>query len=384
MDRANGPKGPMTRRECFQATLEHRRPDRLVLDLAGCPLSGFEGKSHQRLMDLLGYAPDPGMLGPNGVDERILAYLDIDTRGVGGFPTPRKSLARQVSPTVVIDEWGIERTWTGLYWDITRSPLAGADVDDLERYPWPEPESIDIREVEAMRDRARTLFEETDYVLCASHPVLGILELGCWICGFEDFLYRTLADEAFVHRFFDIILGYQKKVIDLYYGLLGPYCHYTSSGDDFATQANSFVSPETFDDLVKPYFRERIAYTKKYTKAAYLHHSCGQVFHLVPSLVDCGVEILNPIQPVSPLMSAESLKSHYGRDVCFHGGIDTQTVLPFGTPDDVAQEVRRVVGLMAEDGGYILAAAHNIQEDVPPENVVAMFQAGRTAFRQPG
>ena len=101
---------------------------------------------------------------------------------------------------------------------------------------------------------------------------------------------------------------------------------------------------------------------------------------MIPSLIEAGVQILNPIQPVNELMSAGSLKKSYGKQICFHGGIDTQKILPFGTEEDVKKEVKGVIDIISKDGGYIFAAAHNLQKDVPPENVIAMFKAARECY----
>lgn len=237
----------MGRRENFQKTLRHETPDGLILDLGGCPLSSIDGLSQFALLDCLGYSYsqsdrrdlDYGTI--RHLDERIPKYLDIDTRSVGTILKPKKSLYRKISDMDYIDEWGIQRHFSGLYWDIVKPPLANATIEDLDRYPWPDPETIDVNELAGYREEARRLYEETDYIVCGEHPVYGIFELGCWMCGFENFLARTLEEPEFVERFFEIILAYQKKVIEAYYGAIGPYIHYTSSGDDFATQNGPFV-----------------------------------------------------------------------------------------------------------------------------------------------
>ena len=379
----------MSRRENFLKTLRHETPDSLILDLGGNPLSSMDGRSMFKLLDFLGFPYDKGSMAKldfgavRRLDDRLLTYLDIDTRSVGTILKPRKSQFRKISDTEYVDEWGITRKYTGMYWEICHPPLAGAELEDLEKYPWPDPESLDREELEACRDRAKQLFEQTDSVICGEHPVYGVFELGCWMCGFEDFLVRIMLDQAFVHRFFEIVLSYQKKVIEAYYGMIGPYLHYTTSGDDFATQANAFLSPQQFRDLVKPYLAERIRHTKKYTTAAFLHHSCGNVLPLIPDLIDAGVEILNPIQPVGVDMAPANLKTRFGGQICFHGGLDTQAVLPFGNHEHIQQEVEALIRAMALDGGYIFATAHNIQEDVPPESVVWAFQAARNCKLNP-
>ncbi len=226
------------------------------------------------------------------------------------------------------------------------------------------------------------MFEETDYIICAEHPVYGIFELGCWMCGFDDFLLKMAIDEDFVKQFFEIILNYQKRVIEIYYGALGKYIHYTSSGDDFATQTSLFISPYMFKKLIKPYFKERIRYTKNFTNASYLHHSCGSVFAIIDDLIDCGVDILNPIQPKARDMNPQLLKEIYGNKIVFHGGIDIQYLLPYGTKESIEEEVERNIKILNKDGGYIFAAAHNIQEDVPCQNIVYMFEAAKKFGRK--
>jgi len=366
----------MSRRKAFKDILSHRTPDRVILDLGGCPLSGMDGKSMDNLLAhfrLSGYESITGY----GIDERILTALDIDTRGVGDILKAKKSNFKKLSETTYIDEWGVKKEFTGRYWDITHSPLKEAGIDELNAFPWPDADSISKETVAKMARDAKYLYEETDYIVCASHPVFGIFELGCWMCGFEDFMYKMAAEPEFIHRFFEIVVEYQKKVIELYYSKLGRYIHYTSSGDDFATQNSTLISPAMFDEFIKPYFKERIDYTKQFTDAPYLHHSCGNVYSIIPSLISCGVDILNPIQPCAEDMLPENLKREFGEKIVFHGGLDTQEVLPFGDSKTIQAAVNSLLSYMAPQGGYIFAAAHNIQDDVPAENVEIMFRAAR-------
>lgn len=370
----------MSRREDFNKILRHEQPDKLIIDFGGNPLSSMEGNSMYKLLEFLGYDVFEALeVLPFGrvlrLDERLLKHFDIDTRSVGTILKPKKSQYKKITDSEYIDEWGIRRIYTGMYWDVIDYPLKNAAVEDLEKYQWPDPESLDMKEIEEYARQAKRLYEETDYIICAEHPVYGIFELGCWMCSFDDFLLKMAIDEEFVHKFFETVLNYQKKVIDTYYGALGKYIHYTSSGDDFATQTSLFISPNMFKRLVKPYFKERITHTKKYTTAAYLHHSCGSVFPIIDDLIDAGVDILNPIQPMASNMQPENLKNTYGSRIVFHGGIDTQDVLPFGTKESIEKTVRETIGIMNNNGGYIFAAAHNIQEDVSPQNLIWMLDA---------
>lgn len=366
-------------RSDFYRTMEHEQPQHVLIDFGGNPLSSMEGRSMNRLLEYLGYeAPEyqPLLFGEvRHLDERILRRFHVGTRSVGKIVTPLISQAKRISDSEYIDEWGIRRRFTGRYWDVVDHPLSGATAGDLDKFQWPDPESLDQQELQGFRDAAKTLFETTDYVICGEHPVYGIFELGCWMCGFSDFLMKMALDEEFIQRFFEKVLDYQKKVIAQYYGAVGPYIHYTSSGDDFATQTSTFVSREMFNRMIAPYFKERIRCTKEFTQAKFLHHSCGNIFSLIEDLIACGVEIINPIQPVQPEMQPESLKEHYGSRIVFHGGIDTQYLLPSGNRAEIEEAVQRTIEVLGKNGGYIFASAHNIQEDVPPENLVYMLDA---------
>jgi len=363
-------------RQRFARIMDHQEADRVPLDLAGTSLTDIDPKVADKLREILGFQGDPS--GPYQVfDERILRALEIDFRRVGGLigsgnrPVPGH-------PDQQIDMWGVVRAWTGKYWDIIHFPLKDAQLEDLEHYPWPEPQQwISESQLMAYREEARRLWQETDYVVVAEHPVYGVFELGCWMCGFDDFLLKVAQNPGFIRRLFDILLALQKDFISPYYQAVGDYIHMTTSGDDFGMQTGPLISPRAFRDLVKPYYAERIAFTRQYTRGYYWHHSCGSIYALIPDLIECGVDILNPIQPGAARMEPERLKAEFGDRLCFHGGFDTQNVLPFGTQPTIEAEVARVMNAMKENGGYIFSAGHNIQDDVPAENVLAMYQAAR-------
>lgn len=200
--------------------------------------------------------------------------------------------------------------------------------------------------------------------------------------GFDDFLCRLIEEPEFVEKLFEIITDYQKKIIKRYYGSIGKYIHYTSSGDDFATQRAPFISPAMFREMIVPYYKERIRYTKEFTNAYFLHHSCGSVYRLLDDIIDMGTDILNPIQPKAADMEPGRLKREFGDRIVFHGGLDTQEVLPFLEESAIRETVEEVMDIMIQDGGYIFAAAHNIQEDVPPEKLTVMLETARKAGRR--
>jgi uroporphyrinogen decarboxylase len=236
---------------------------------------------------------------------------------------------------------------------------------------------MDRRRIDRLTETARYLCERTPYVVCARHPVFGVLELGLWMCGYDEFFLRMAAEPEFVRRFFDIVWAYQRRVVEIYYGALGPYVHFTTSGDDFGEQRGPLISPAMFREMVLPYLEKRIRLIASYTDAAFFHHSCGSIREIIPDLIRAGVRILNPIQPRARGMEPDGLKRDFGAELVFYGGVDTQELLPSGTPGEVEAETRRLIGVLGRQGGYVLSAAHTLQEDVPAANVLAMYRAAR-------
>lgn len=373
----------MTSRENFAKIIHHEIPDHIVIDFGGCPLSRIEPDCEKRLLDYLGFPsrPPDHTPGSRRVDERLMQYFGVEVRAVGGMMKPQHSLYRKLSDTEYIDHWGIRKRFTGLYWDIVESPLRNATMEDLKRYPWPDGDDIDEELLAAYVSEAKSLWQNTDYILCAEHPVYGVFEMGCWLFGFDTFLMKMALEPEFVLAFFDIFWDYQQKVIRKYYQALGPYIQYTSSGDDFATQNGPFFSPNMFDELVAPYYEKRIRLTKQYISGAYLHHSCGSVVKLIPSIIRCEVDILNPMQPKARDMNFESIKAEFGRSLVFHGGFDTQEILPKLSRTQIDEEVCRLMETLGKGGGYIFAAAHNIQADVSPENIVYLMESAQKHCR---
>ena len=362
----------MTQIERFYETVTHGHPDRAVYDLCGSPQTNVDyDVTKQELAALLGIEGEKQ--GHFNLDERILKALDIDTRRIGGMPTP-PSVHSRTEGNVVYDSWGIGSKEMNGHMEICYNPLKDCSIDEMMAFPFPDPEKIDRKQLEIWVKQAKYLKEETDYAVIAEHPVLGVFELGCWMFGFDDYLYRLAGEPEVVHAFSQRVLEYQKRVIDIYYDALGRYIDCTTSGDDFGTQTGPFMSTAMFQECIKPYLKERIAYTRQYTDAFYKHHTCGSVHNFIPDLIDCGVDILNPIQPGVYMMECERLKADYGDRITFWGGIDTQHLLPEGSEEDVQKEVAHILSVMGDRGGYILSPAHTIQYDVPARNLIAIYR----------
>ena len=368
----------MTHRERFCKAVTHQPVDRAVFALCGSPQTYVDYQiTRDRLKELLGITGNDH--GDYCVDERVLIAFDIDTRHVGGMPTPATRYCRR-EKDVTYDSWGIGYRLVGDHSEMCHNPLKGATIDEMMAHEFPDPDRIDMSLVQTWADKAAHLKKHTDYAVIAEHPVYGVLEIGCWLFGYDDYLYRLAAEPEIVHAFTQRFFDYQKKVSAKYYGALGPFIDCTTSGDDFGAQSGPFMSTAMFDEFIMPYFKERIAYTRKFTDAFFQHHTCGSVHNLIPSLIACGVDILNPIQPGVYMMEHARLKNDFGGKIAFWGGIDTQRLLTRGTVGEVKAEVQRILSIMDRNGGYILSPAHTIQGDVPAENLIAVYEGAKEYY----
>ncbi len=363
----------LSRRDRFNKAMNHEAVDRVVIDLFGCPQTTIlSGETIDDIKKELGLTGD--CTGSGYIDERILRHFNVDTRMTGEFILPNSSLSRTFEGGYY-DPWGIGYKLINNSYEIFYNPLNAMDLSDIKLYPFPKACDVSPEVYLKAQQHAKQLYTQTDYVVVAQHPCYGILELGCWMFGFEDFLYRLAAEPETVTWFFDKIWSYQKEIIKSYYGALGSYIHCTTSGDDFGTQRGMMISLQMFNELIAPYLTKRIAYTKKFTAAYFQHHSCGSIYELIPTLARCGIDILNPIQPGAYQMEPENLLSSYGKTMSFWGGIDTQNLLVNATVQQVKNEVKRILDIYENNSSYIISPAHCIQSDVPAKNVIAIYDA---------
>ncbi|MBC8248476.1 MAG: hypothetical protein H8E90_02255 [Anaerolineales bacterium] len=368
----------MNSRERVMAALRHKLPDRVPVDLGSTAVSGIHQRANNALKALLGVEADEpvhdvtqGLVVP---DERILQRFGVDLRRVALRPSSATAAALPSGDEATyLDEWGMRRQRTELYWEMVEHPLAEAIVEDLRYYHWPDPR--DPCRVAGLAEEARRLYEETDYALVADFLGGGIFEQALWMRGFERFMMDLISDEPFVIALLDTLLELYIEFYAVYLEVVGPYVQIVAVGDDLGMQTGPLISPKLYRRLIKPRHKELYDFIHSRTEAKILHHTCGSVFPFVQDLIDVGVDILNPIQTSAQGMDPATLKREFGEQLVFHGGIDVQQILPFATPDRVREEVKRIVATLGQGGGYILAPSHNIQADVPPENILAMYEA---------
>jgi uroporphyrinogen decarboxylase len=368
----------MNSRERVMAALRHELPDRVPVDLGSTAVSSIHQRANNALKSLLGVEADEpvhdvvqGLVVP---DERILQRFGVDLRRVALRPPSNvAAFLPSGNEDTYRDEWGIRRQRTELYCEIVGHPLADAKVEDLRYYPWPDPH--DPARVAGLTEEAQRLYEETDYALVADFLGGGLFEQALWMRGFERFMMDLVGDEPFATALLDTLLELYIEFYAVYLEAVGPYVQIVAVGDDLGMQTVPLISPALYRRLIKPRHKELYDFIHSRTEAKIMHHTCGSVFPLVQDLIDVGVDILNPIQTSAQGMDPAALKREFGERLVFHGGIDVQQILPFATPDRVREEVKRIAAILGQGGGYIFAPSHNIQADVPPQNVLAMYEA---------
>jgi uroporphyrinogen decarboxylase len=379
----------MTSRERVRAALDHREPDRIPFDLGGSRMTGIHIQAYARLRSALGLGPGrPRVVDVvqqlADVEADVTEALGCDVRAVLPRPpsTHELRIVEQDGYRVFHDEWGVGRRMPidgGLYYDMADVPLPG-EIDDgaIERFAWPDP--ADPARYAGMAEEARRIAEGEGRAVLVGSICSGVSEGLVRLRGFEDGYMDLAAQPRRARRIMDRILelklGYWERVLPL----LGRSVDVVAEADDLGGQDGLLFSPATYRAVVKPLHRELFAFLRARTEAKVFFHSCGAVRELIPDLIEIGVEILNPVQVSARGMDSPGLKREFGRDLAFWGGgVDTQGVLGSGTAGDVRAEVRRRVGDLAPGGGFVFAAVHNIQPNVPPENVLAMHAALREA-----
>ena len=358
-------------------SLHHVEPDRVPIDFGG-PMSTAEVEGYKPLKRLLGIE-DPVTVFTRAhakPEEVVLQRFEVDTRYVySGFPeqwNPDKYPDRSYD-----DVWGVtfKMPKGSYYYDPVSFPLQEAKIQELESYPWPS--SFDKDTVNWWKRQAAQLSKENKYAVIGDAIGWGIFEQAWALRGLSRFLIDMYKDRAFAEALLDKVLETQLQRFEAYLGAIGTSIDVVVTSDDLGMQTAPMMSPDLYRKIVKPRHRRLYRAIKAQTNAKLFLHTCGAVRPFIPDFIDLGIDILNPIQVAAANMDdTASLKREFGKDIVFWGGAcDSQKVLPFGSPEEVRAEVRRRIDDLAPGGGFVFAPIHNIQPGVPPENIVALYEA---------
>ena len=354
----------MPSRERVLTAVAHREPDRVPIDFWALP------EVSQRLRTHLGLQSQ----------EDLFQYLRVDLRVIEGPSFIGQEMEAREDGSVR-DLWGVWRKpqtvragdASGTYMEVSESPLASAaTVADIEAYPhWPSPDMWDYSGV------------EDDCARYAGYAVVNAgdrkdrtaqLKPAMYLRGIQQFLLDLQENpamaEAIIAKTVDYFIEYNRRVLDSAHGKIDIFM----MGDDFGMQMGPIVSPAMWRRFFARGFRRFIELAQSYGIKV-MHHTCGSVRALIPDFIGAGLDILQSIQPRAAQMDLAELKREFGADLCFHGSVDIQKTLPFGTPQEVRDEIRARMEAGKPGGGFIIGPAHNIQFDTPTENILAMYDA---------
>ena len=298
-------------------------------------------------------------------DLELMERLHVDFR----YPKPE-----WIGPKLVdaqgraTDYFGIPRAGVGDFGYALEHPLADvSSVAQVEAYPWPTADMWDYgRYAEACAS-----FQE--------YAVLGgawgwFFEAACELVGMERW-FRLLYDQPDVAiAILQRIVGFMESTSEIMFQKAGPHIDICFTGDDYGFQSGPMLSRPMFERFVRPYLQRMYNVGKRHGKLV-MHHSCGSVAALIPTFMEMGLDILEPIQVGAAGMDPVTLARQYGGRLCFHGSIDTQHTLPFGTPEDVRREVRQRVETFRPYGGFTLSPSQHLLPEIPTENIVTMYEA---------
>jgi len=372
----------MNPRQRVTLALDHKEPDRVPIDLGATIISSITKSAYIPLKKHLGLPLEEiKMLDyvqqlPY-VDEALMQRFGVDFRLVQlpAATAPGLKVFEEGNYYAFIDRWGSKLHMPkegGYYFDWVDYPIKEFTMEALDGYQWPTPDPKEY--IRQLGEQAKYLYENTNYALVGSEVIGGgIFEQPARTIGMQNFLICLAADPKFADRLMEQITEIYIESCNNYLNEVGRYIQVFTYWDDINTQHGWMINPETYRKMIKPKQRRLINAIKKKTDAKIFFHDCGAAFDLIPDLIDLGFDIVNPVQVSARGMDSKRLKQAYGRDITFWGGIDTQQVLPFGTPQEVVDEVKRRIDDLAPEGGFVLAAVHNIQAHVPSENIVALF-----------
>ena len=370
----------MNSRERVLTALNHKIPDRVPIDFGSFPgATSMNVRAYQNLLKYLGIEREVRIgaliMFTAEIDEDILNRFHVDTKSVG----PSKAIGDFGIPEEFIDQpWGVK--WRRST-DYTYAPVEGPfqkiaepTADDVKNYRWPRPS--EIADFTQWREKGKKLRQESDKALVA-RVVPGIFTLAQFMRGFEGWLMDLILNRGFSEAFHDKLCEIWIETVSGIVEALGENVDIVMFGDDFGFQNQPIMSPAMFKERVKPLMKKMVGTIKSQTKAKIALHTCGCVFAYIDDFIDIGIDVLNPMQSNAKDMDPGRIKEKTAGKMALWGGIDTHVVLPKGSSQDVREEVKNKIAVYGKGGGYMLSADHNILVDVPPANLITMFEAAQ-------
>jgi uroporphyrinogen decarboxylase len=376
----------MKARERLRTALRREEPDRVPIDFGQDFHNGINEVAYQNLLAYFGRDSSAGagvydlMQRLAVVDEWILERFHVDTRYI--MANPNQNWVQEVEADGSYeDEWGVYRKHCGYYCDNVRAPLAGKTKEQISQFPFPDPS--ERSRFRGLREKAQRLYDETPYALMAGQAA-SLFYFSAELRGFEEYMTDLVREPQLIVVLVDRVLEWMMEFTSHYLDEIGDFIEGWWMGDDWGMQTGPIMSPQVFRAIFKPRYRRLIDLVKSKTNAKVCLHTCGATYWILQDLIDVGVDVVHPLQPTAQgNEDPVRIKRTYGDRLSFYSNIANTTILPHGKPDEVAEEVRRKITALAPGGGYVFSGGHNIQADVPPANVVALFDTAYEAGRYP-
>ncbi len=370
----------MTSRQRVLAALNHQEPDRVPVDLGGRHTT-MHVVAHRRLQEYLGLGSEEDSWRQFwqqtvAVDPRLNDRLGGDVLCFAPGQ-PDAYTARPPQDGVIEDEWGTRfRMPPGsYYYDVCDTPLGKAETTDaIDSYPWPDPH--DPGRTRGLAEAIRAAHQANQKaIMLAGVPCLW--EHGWFLRGIEQSLMDLAINPNFSKKLLDRMLRWEAELWGDMLDQVGEMVDVVALSGDLGTQNGPMVSPKVFRDVLKPRLAELASFVKSKTRAKVYIHSCGSIAAFIPGLIEAGIEVLNPVQITAKDMEPEKLKREFGKDVTFWGGGCSTVTLQYATPEEIRLQVQTNIRALAPGGGYVFGPIHNIQALVPPQNIVALFEAAK-------
>ncbi|MBI9016906.1 MAG: uroporphyrinogen-III decarboxylase [Phycisphaerae bacterium] len=352
----------MNSRQRVLAALNHQQPDRVPMFYRDVP------EVRTRLLKDLNIANF----------DALLEHFEIDFRWVQ--PAYIGPKLESDNPNFKKDIWGVEYKFvsfskTGGYWEVSSNPLA--DITDpaaLKNFPWPKTDWYDFDIIPELCKK----YDDYAIMTCPGIASPSIFQSPIQtLIGEERSFMALMLEPDFIDTLIEHILEFQLAYIEKFFKAANGRIDFFRIGDDYGTQRGLLMSPRVWRKRIQPGLMKMAELAKSFG-AHYYHHSCGAIRQLIPDLIETGVEVLDPIQVSATDMIPAELKAEFGDKLCFSGGVDENELLTKGTPEQVKQGVKKLMDAMAPGGGFFVGPTHNFQDDIPTENIVAMYQAART------
>ena len=401
----------MTSRERVAAALNFQKPDRVPIDLGGMRASGIAAPAYEKLKNRIGIdSPTTildsmqvlAMVEPEVMDHFHIDVVSLDV-SLGTWPLAQASKGVQKQlfsgtkvyfpPGTNITEDG-EGHWLlcdragdpyarmprgGCYFDFMR-PTMGGEIDPGKFEP---PNTVSDEELEALQTLGKYLYENTDKALLGWGASISLVGLSALFSAnitqgsLDAWLAMLMTEKETAHEMMGRYVDATIECLELYKQAVGDYCTvWGVASDDAGTQRSELLSPGLFSEMIKPHYKRLCEWVHTNTKWKTFLHSCGCIHDYVEHWIEAGIDVLNPVQISAAKMEPQRLMDDFGgRIVFWGGGCDTQNVLPLATPAQVREHVRENISIFNAKGGYVFTQVHNIQPNVPPENVEAMLEA---------